>query len=145
MRKLFLIAMILLALVIAIPAQTSEAVSGPPGIGVALESNAVISGALSPVVIALQELRGTISGLIVIAALIALSLISIAAYFYLPVRSFPVPINVGLIECPQQKQPKPGDAPAVRKKPAAAAGGADKVGKKDRPKNSKPAAARPVI
>lgn len=145
MKKLFLVAMILLALVIAIPAQTSEAASGPPGIGVALESNAVISGALSLIVIELKELRGTISGLVVIAALIALSLISIAAYFYLPVRSFPVPVNVGFIECPEQKKPKPGDAPAVRKKPAAAARGTDKAGEKDRPKNSKPAVARPVI
>lgn len=145
MRKLFLVAMILLALVIAMPAQTSEAVSGPPGIGVSFESEAVISGGLSPVVIALQELRGTISGLVVIAALIALSLISIVAYFYLPVRSFQVPVTVGFMECPEPKKTKPGDAPAVRKKPAAAARGTDRAGKRDRPKNSKPAVAQPVI
>jgi hypothetical protein len=145
MKKLFLLAMVLLALAFALPAQAGDAAASPHAAGMILEAEAVLIGAVNPIVLELQQLRGTILGIVVIGVLIALSIMAIAAYFFLPQRIFAVPGVIGVTELSAPAKTKPGNAPAARKKPAAAAGEDKKAGKKTRPKTTRPPAAKVAI
>jgi hypothetical protein len=141
MKKLFLLAMVLLVLAFALPAQAGDAAASPPAAGMILEAEAVLMGAVNPIVVELQQLRDTISGIVVIGVLIALGIMAIAAYFFFPQRFFAIPGVIGVAELSAPAKTKPGNTPAARKKPAAAAGDAKKAGIKTRPKIARPSAA----